>query len=179
MKGMLQYFAAAALACLMLPACSRPDPSGKITIRAGEAGSVLSAGGEITDESLEYVFKPRRVGTVRDLFNHLYFQGDTLCFSFTFSGDAADKDIRVSFMNPATGEAFPVERLEKYGNRVFGFSLVGTVMEQFFRARLNDAAPPDGFCCRDIPFEVALVACGAKENTATRIKGAFRIRYGD
>jgi hypothetical protein len=179
MRGMPGYFTSAALACLLLTACSRHGTSGNITVKAGEVGSALSGRGEITDESLDYVFKPRHVRTVRDLFNNLYFQGDTLCFSFTFSGDVSGEDFRVSFVNPATGEAFPAERLEKYGDRVFGFSLVGTVMEQFFRERLNDTAPPDGFCCRDIPFEVALAERGTKGSTATRIKGAFQIRYGD
>jgi hypothetical protein len=144
----------------------------------GRLGSRLAPGGDIADAGLVYTFRPpTRGGTVKDLFNFLYFEGDTVCFSFPLSGAAPRGAATAVFTDTAHGISVEAERLEMREGRVYGFSLVGSLMEKFFHAELAAPAPADGYCCRDVPF---LVRCtveipgGVMER---RVAGAFRIEY--
>jgi len=136
--------------------------------------------GKITDPSLTYEFRPfARGGTVRDLFNYLYFEGDTVCFSFPLGGEAAPGSVSAVFTDPARGIQVEAERLEVTDGRAWGFSLVGSLMEKFFHDELARPAPRDGYCCRDIPFRVRCTVKAAGGDLERHIDGSFRIEYRD
>lgn len=167
---------AVAAACIVLLA-SCVDRELRVVSR--ELGQDITREGRITGSSLVFAFPPyRRGGTCRDLFNYLYFRGDTLCFSFRLSRRVEGRAVAAAFIEPATGRRFPAERLESRGDTVWGFSLVGSLMEKFHDTRLGDEVPEGAFCCRGIPFIVELSVPGKAGDTVTaRIESSFRIEY--
>lgn len=143
-----------------------------------QLGVQLAATGEMTDTATLYSFKKyTRGGTVRDLFNYIYFAGDTLCFSVTLARNVTRDMARVHFENPHTGESFEAERLEVYGKRVFGFSLVGSVLERFYWKDLQNPVPAGMYCCENIPFIVRITIQDNGSRIESRIPGFFRIAY--
>ena len=142
-------------------------------------GQEITRRGKITDGSTVFVFPPyRRGGTNRDLFNYLYFRGDTLCFSFALSHNVEGRAVSAAFIDPATGKRFPAERLENSGNIVWGFSLVGSLMEKFHGGRLASVIPANAFCCADIPFAVEVTVAGKEGDTlVARKESSFRMEY--
>ncbi len=161
-----------ALACL---ACGE----NRLRIESGRTGARVSMTGEIEDERLVYHFPEyRRGGRVRDLFNYIYFRGDTVCFSFELSRKIARPVIAVSFVDVQSGAEFEAERVEIYNKKIFGFSLVGSLLERFFSNRLDAAIPHDRYCCRPIPFELRFRVRERDGATLEQsLRGAFTIEY--
>ena len=98
-------------------------------------GSTYSGNSQI-DGKLNYSFNIKK-GNINDKINQIYFQGDTICFAFTVYGIDEETPVKVSFINPKNREQFPAERLDRVGNRFRGFSLVGTILEEFKIKNLN------------------------------------------
>lgn len=163
------------LCALAFLACSE----NRLHIESARTGARVSMTGEIEDERLVYRFPEyRRGGRVRDLFNYIYFQGDTVCFSFELSRTVARGVITVSFIDVQSGAEFKAERIEVYNKKIFGFSLVGSLLEKFFSNRLDAAIPRDKYCCRPIPFELRFrVREGDGGALEQKIRGAFTIEY--
>jgi len=139
-------------------------------------GSRLDVSGVIADHSLVYRFPryPRR-GTVKDLFNHIYFEGDTVCFSMALRGGAGPLKLRAEFNDPVSGKALEAERLETHGNRVYGFSLVGSILERFHEARLHRAIEAGEWRNRKVPFTLRITVQDRDGTTVREVTGSFRI----
>ncbi len=153
-------------------------PSEKFSIISCETGSDLNSEGYISDKDLTYKFKePKKKRYVRDLFNYIYFEGDTLCFSIAANEKLAERKIKIEFMNPATGKSRPAERIEIKQNMVYGFSLIGSILEEFFKDQLNDPIPERGFCCRDIPFIIKVTIENKGNILIYKFNGSFKIEY--
>jgi hypothetical protein len=168
----------AAVFCALVIAFASCAEKGGPMPGEGTLGSRVSMRGKITDPSLTYAFRPfTRDGTVKDLFNYLYFEGDTVCFSFPLGADAAPGTVSAVFADLAHGIEVEAERLEIADGRAFGFSLVGSLMEKFFHDELARPAPADGYCCRDIPFRVRCTLRAPGGPVERHIDGAFRIEY--
>ncbi len=154
------------------------DCSGDLEIVSGEFGSSVAANGEIDNTSLEYRFKRfRRCATNRDLFNTIYFQGDTVCFSFELTKSVAREAVSVWFINPETGKRYRAERIDIFEKRISGFSLLGTILENYYKEILDAAIPTDAFCCRNIPFDIEISINNGKNQLRKNLSGSFRIVY--
>ncbi len=115
---------------LFQSACSK-----LVKFRSATFGSDVN-NGKITDRSLSFVFNDTRPDlTAERFFDYAYFQGDTLCFSFAFNKLSDSDRIRVLFI--CNGVVYPAERLETTKNRVWGFSLVGSLLAKFYAALSN------------------------------------------
>ena len=150
-------------------------------------GSKINKSGIITDTALTYSFdKYTGKGSIRDLFNHLYFQGDEIFFSFEINKTVSPENISIRFSN-ADGTAFlPAERVmiaEKQSllsgrtSVVFGFSLVGSVLEAFNSRELEKPVPADHFCCRDIPRAVIVEVKNESGNVVQNGEASLIINY--
>lgn len=169
------HFLGAALIIPLLFSCQ--DREFRLTSHG--FGQEITRGGRIVNGSAVFEFPAyRRGGTNRDLFNYLYFKGDTLCFSFEFSHNVERLEASAAFIDPATGKRFPAERLEKSGNIIWGFSLVGSLMEKFHEGSLNGTIPANAFCCADIPYAVEVTVAGkAGDIHVARKESSFRVEY--
>lgn len=152
---------------------------GVFEVRSHLFGKNISTQGEAVDGPLSYTFRPYRGGgTGRDLFNFLYFEGDTLCFSMEFSEPLINARAEGWFVNPETGKRCRVERMEKSGNILWGFSLVGSLMEKFYADMSMKPLPHDAFCCRDIPFELHIaVRKPGRKLITEKYSSSFRLQY--
>jgi len=170
----LALFAAAVL-IIIYSGCSK----GPLSVESLATGSELDIlHGTIEKSSLDFLFnQPKKAKTSADIFNFIYFEGDTICFSYTLSRRLFKKQAAVRFINPETGEAFPAERLEVYRYRVFGFSLVGSILEKFHKKGLQRPAPEDRYCCRPIPFIIEARFRDGEETITHRHQGTFKITY--
>lgn len=141
------------LSLALLVSCSPGSgPLGNI-----ECGQSLSKAGSITDTSTRYQFRPyTKSGTAQDLFNHIYFLGDTFCFSLEIEQGYDRNSLHVSFTDPATGTNVIPERIDYHRERISGFSLVGTLMEQFHNRELLDPIPPGMYCCKNYPVVITV-----------------------
>ncbi len=147
-------------------------------IESIETGSDLSNSGVIKNSSLDFIFPEfKKNGEVKDLFNYIYFKGDTICFSVKSDIRLNPENTSVFFINPADGKRYKAERLDFNENWVSGFSLVGSVMEQFYSARLNETIPEKYFCCEEIPFEILAQVKTDNKIYELRKKSKFVIRY--
>ncbi len=170
----LTFIAAAAL-ILMSPGCSKAPLSVESLATGSEVDTLH---GTIEKKSLEFHFNhPKKLKTSADIFNFIYFEGDTICFSYTLTRRLFKKQAQVRFINPETNESFPAERLEVYRYRVFGFSLVGSILEKFYKNNLQKPAPEDYYCCRNIPFIIEARFQDGEETTTHRHQGTFKITY--
>lgn len=152
--------------------------SGKPEIVSGELGSSLAVDGGIGNASLEYRLKRFTGGNKnRDLFNAIYFQGDTLCFSFELTRGVDEKAVSVWFINPESGERYRAERIDVHEKRVSGFSLLGSILESYYRQYLDAAIPHGAYCCRDIPFGVEISIDDTENRLRKNMSGSFRIEY--
>lgn len=159
---------------LMILSCS-PDVK---HIISGEIGSNLSVDGEIEGQSLEYIFpRPKNRRTNKDLFHYIYFKGDTVCFSFLTNFPVKGDKVMVWFVQPETGKRFPAERIDIENERVNGFSLLGTLMAQFHKKRLEKTIPSGAFCCKPISFTVVVTIQLKGRSITSRLTDAFIIRY--
>ncbi len=154
--------------------CSKKDNP----IESIETGSDLSNSGAIKNNSLDFIFPEfKKNGEVKDLFNYIYFKGDTICFSVKADIRLNPDNTSVFFINPVDGKRYKAERLDFHENRASGFSLVGSVMEQFYSARLNEAIPEKHFCCDEIPFDVVAEVKSNNKIYELRKKSKFALRY--
>lgn len=134
--------------------------------------------GVIENRSLDFHFKePEKKHTSRDLFNFIYFEGDTICFSYSLTRRLYRSQVSIHFINPKTGESFPAERIEVYRYRVFGFSLAGSILEKFHSKELNKKPPAGDWCCRDIPFILEARFRDRGEEITHRHEARFRITW--
>ena len=117
----------------LLSACS-----GSVHLVSARFGSdVNTDNGRISDDSLTYVFHNNdKDAMLGHYFDYVYFQGDTLCFSFKIVPLKKSSRVQVWFI--LKGKKFPAERLETSKNIVWGFSLIGSLLENSYRGRLND-----------------------------------------
>jgi hypothetical protein len=137
-----------------------------------------TSNGEIIDTSLEYRIKRyQKGGKYRDLFDYIYFQGDNICFSFKFSDRIDNKKITVNFSHPSSGLIFPAERIDIIGNRCFGFSLLGSVLEKLFENQLDINVNSEMFCCREIKFEIIVEVREENKSRRYNFPGRFSIKY--
>lgn len=147
---MLRINAFFLMLCVVLSGCSRnPACTGM------NFGSNITKKGIISDKNLSFSFKYSGGTKNSDLYNFIYFQGDTVCFSFDYNFDV-DKEVRVWFADPRTGRKKNAERVEILKSRVYGFSLAGSLLE-FCRAdTLHDTMGPDRKIVQ--PFTVVVEA---------------------
>jgi hypothetical protein len=167
----------AASAAMMILLCA--SCSGDFRMISAETGSNLSPDGTISDRSPVYSFRnPGDLKTNKDLFNFMYFEGDTVCFSFRFSRPVTEKQVSAYFVDPSSRKAFPVERLDIHdGGRVSGFSLTGSLLEQFFAETISKAADPASLRGKEIPFTVRLLVALPEKTETFETAGKFRIEY--
>jgi len=98
-----------------------------------ECGSSVSISGAIANNSLTYTFKPcTHCRSLKDVCNYIYFQGDTLCFSIQCNKNIEPATITAYFENPKTHKTYKAERIETMKKTVYGFSLVGSLLETIF-----------------------------------------------
>jgi len=150
----------------------------RLAIVSTELGSDLSSKGEISDRNLEFVFKKyKRGGQMKDFFNYMYFEGDTLCFSFGASRTIDACEVTAWFINPDDNRVYQAERIDIHGKTISGFSLMGSIMEKFFYKDIAIPAKGDEFENESIPFIVNLrVMCG-KEVVEKKVPGSFSLRF--
>lgn len=166
-------------AAIVLTIISSGCSKAPLSVESLTTGSELDIlHGTIEKSSLDFHFnQPKKPKTSADIFNFIYFEGDTICFSYTLSRRLFKKQAAVRFINPETGEAFPAERLEVYRYRVFGFSLTGSLLEKFYKNSLQGPAPEDRYCCRAIPFIIEARFRDGEETITHRHQGTFKITY--
>jgi hypothetical protein len=99
-----------------------------------ECGSSVSMNGTIANASLVYTFKLcTHCRSLKDICNYIYFQGDTLCFSIQCNQNIESATVTAYFENPTTHTTYKAERIEKVTTTVYGFSLIGSLLEKIFR----------------------------------------------
>lgn len=162
---------------VILPVLFLQCTPSELKILSHEVGSNLSGDGSISNSSLNYKFKKyKKNRQVKDLFNYLYFKGDTLCFSFKINKEIMKDKIKAWFINPGNNDIFPVERIDVDDDRISGFSLVGSIMESFFSDQLRKPVPTDSFCCKDIPFKIR-IEIEDKKIIKTEVSSFFKIEF--
>ena len=141
-------------------------------------GSGLDTKGHINGKSLSFNFSAGdgEMRTVRDLFNFIYFEGDTLCFSLELNRPVKKGEISVAFRAPGKEMLFPAERLEVKECQVWGFSLVGSLLENFYAASLTESLKGTAFQNKVIPFEL-IVALKTQKKPFILKGGAFSVDY--
>ncbi len=108
--------------------------------------------GTITNTSLSYTFKPcTHCKTLKDVCNYIYFQGDTLCFSIHCNQNIEHAAVTAYFENPLTHAIYKAERVEKVKTTVYGFSLVGSLLEKLYFTALSKNYP---FKTIALPFTI-------------------------
>ena len=101
-------------------------------------GSLVTREGRITDVSTVYRFKPvKNDDTVRKLFADIYFAGDTVCFSLNGMNHVDPEQVKAVYTHIPTGITMEAERIERTGDRLWGFALVGSLLEAFYRGDLT------------------------------------------
>jgi len=145
------------LLCVLLVTGCLPGEPAVVEMATGQS---LTPDGEVINTSHRYVFKkPSRPGTLRDLYNHIYFLGDTLCFSLRLNRPLKSPTIHAVIRDPRSGVEAEVERLETAGKRVYGFSLIGSILENFHRGSMDKKADISSWEGRRVPcvFEIRIV----------------------
>lgn len=96
-------------------------------------GNDLNNEGTITQKSLSYNFiKKQNLKTYKDLFNYIYFQGDTLCFSINTVKDFKNSEVKVYYIYLKNKKKYKAERIEVEHNKIYGFSLIGSILEKIY-----------------------------------------------
>ena len=148
--------------------------SGGFTFDGMKIGSSLGGKGHITEETLRFNFKYHGGDSFKDLCNFIYFEGDTVCFSADFS-ENIDGIVRAEFVDPASGVTYRAERIEKIRSRIYGFSLVGSLLESFNHTRLEDSLPKSRVI--KLPFVIRVEGESAGKKAAGEAKGECEIRF--
>jgi hypothetical protein len=123
------------IAIILFAGCSK-----EFHLTGISTGCKFSQKGLMIDKSLSYTFDYKKQGTFRDLCNFIYFEGDTVCFSFDFNQDI-DGTAKVYFVDTVTKKRVLAERIEILRSRVYGFSLAGSLLEHFNTSRLGNPVP--------------------------------------
>jgi len=165
-----RIIAGIAAVSFLFVSCSREFKADSITL-----GSNVSGKGLISETNTSYTFSFDKTGTMKDLFNYIYFEGDTVCFSADFTQDISGEP-SAFFIDPATGVKIKAERIEKLKSRVYGFSLVGSLLEHFMQKQLDEKIPASG---RTIiqPYIIRVEASNGNTSAVQEIKGSFTVRY--
>jgi hypothetical protein len=149
--------------------CSREFALSDFTL-----GSNLSSKGLVTDKKTDFTFSYSGGGNYSDLFNYIYFQGDTVCFSFDFTGDV-NKNARVWFVDQATGRTKYAERIEVLKSRVYGFALAGSLLEFFKKETLHSKIGTEKKIVQ--PFTLVIEAEGKDKTVVVEKKGEFSVIF--
>ena len=159
----------------------------KMKITSSVVGNNLSKDGDISDSSPIYTFnKYSEKGKTKDLFNYIYFKGDTLCFTFYLNKKVKKENIKVWFENPLKKTRFRAERIDikmrnifniSYDHKISGFSLVGSILEAFYNDLLEKTIPKNNFCCKKIPYKIILQIDDGTNKIHYEVKKYFRIKY--
>lgn len=129
-------------------ACSQKP----LKIVNAECGSSVLMNGTIANSSLTYTFKPcTHCRSLKDVCNYIYFQGDTLCFSIQCNQNIELATVTAYFENPITHITYKAERIEKIATTVYGFSLIGSLLEKIFR---DDMSTTHNFKAFKLPFVI-------------------------
>ncbi|SRR6056297_230391 len=163
------------LLCVLLAAGCLPREVAVVEMATGQS---LTPDGEVINTSHRYVFKkPSRPGTHRDLYNHVYFQGDTLCFSLRLTRPLKSPSIHAIIRDPQTGIKTEVERLETAGKRVYGFSLIGSILENFHRGPMDNKADISSWEGRRVPCIIEIRIVEGETVIQKSISTSFEISF--
>lgn len=147
-------------------------------------GRDLDSNGRVEFRDMEYeIAQPQymeRIKTWQDLYNHIYFEGDTLCFQVPLENPEDYSDIKGTFiLASAKGEVrYAVERIDRYEKGIAGFSLIGSLLEARDRENLSEPVRALDDCCAEVPFSLVLEMRGKEERTL-KTDGLFRVRFID
>ena len=161
--------AAFLVSVLCFAGCSRDFAVSGISV-----GANFSKTGIITGPSTSYSFRFEKGTRMKDLFNYIYFEGDMLCFSADFTHEV-EGEVSAYFTDPSSGKRFPAERIEKNRSRVYGFSLVGSTMENFLRGSLEKDIPKERTI--SLPFVVTVIASNGGKQAVAETKGTLRVSF--
>jgi hypothetical protein len=164
-----KYISFCLIAVTVLFSCS-----GKPAFVDASFGSNITKTGLISDKNLKFSFKYGKGGLNRDLYNFIYFEGDTVCFSFNYNADI-DKDVRVWYIDAKTGRKKAAERIEVLRSRVFGFSLAGSLLEFFRSGTLDKELGNERSIVQE--FVVRVEAFHNGEIISAEKKGEFTVTY--
>ena len=143
-----------------------------------KTGSMIDRNGTITDRSTSYTFQGVHAdSTVKRLFADIYFKGDMLCFSVNGMGNISLHDITVTYVHPPSGHVFKAERLEKNGSCIWGFSLIGSLLEAFFPDELYFPAAELSCKGKDIPVVVKMEWKNMGKTISREKSLSFHITY--
>lgn len=149
--------------------------SGQFRIDSIDMGSSIDRFGHIENPSLDYTFNYKGTGRFGDLYNYFYFEGDTVCFSIDFSKNISG-NVKVYFIDPRTNIKVEAERTEKEKYRVWGFSLVGSLLESFNSKTLNENPnSPDRKIIQN--FELYIEAEENGQVITQKMGKLFSVRY--
>ena len=172
MKNRTAILTVLCLLCVM--GCLPREPE----VVAVWTGQSLTPTGEVINTSQKYVFKkPAKTGTLRDLYNHIYFQGDTLCFSLLLNRTLRSPSIHAILRNPQSGVETEVERLETAGKRVYGFSLIGSILENFHRGPMDKKADISNWEGRRVPCVIEIRIVDGEKVLQENINTHFEITF--
>ena len=152
-----------------------------------ETGSSIDENGVILEKKTDFSFKLRNGNDrFKDVFNSIYFSGDTVCFSLEINRRVERRWISVWFAGPG-GKKIPAERIDinnisvcriKHGSRISGFSLLGSLLEFFYGAILSKKFNPEQVS-GDIPFTVIAEISDGKEKIILKKNGVIRVGFSN
>jgi len=143
-----------------------------------KTGSMISRDGVITDRSTSYAFNGIRTGNnIKRVFADIYFKGDMLCFSTDDMRNISLETVDVTFFHPPSGHMLKAERLEKNGSCIWGFSLVGSLLEAFFPDELELPASGKSFRNIDIPVVIDMKYKSGDKNFSRKKSLSFHVSY--
>ncbi|MCU0846332.1 MAG: hypothetical protein MUD12_00410 [Spirochaetes bacterium] len=159
--------------------------SDRTEVKSFETGSSLDEDGVVLEKKTDFSFKLTNGNNrFKDVFNSIYFSGDTVCFSLEINRRVERSCIRVWFA-ASGGKKIPAERIDinnisvclmNHGSRISGFSLLGSLLEFFHGAILAKRFNPEPVS-GDIPFTVIAEISDGKEKTILKKNGVIRIGF--
>jgi len=153
----------------------------KLSISNFKVGSDLNLEtGKIKNYSTEYTFKKFTEGKLyKNLFDYLYFQGDTFCLSFKTNHHVDRDKIKIFIRQKNSNLKFRAERIEVSEKKIFAFSLIGSLMENFYKDNLSQKLPKGNFCCKKIPIIINIQLFNAAKKIALNkeYESFFIIKY--
>lgn len=109
-------------------------------IKKIEFGSNLNNNGKIIEDSIEYnINLNSNYKDISDFCNFVYFEGDTFCFSLTPTKLISESEISAYYKIKGKEKKHSVERIGFYKKRIYGFSLIGSILEYYFEENLDDS----------------------------------------
>ncbi len=133
--------------------------------------------GTIANASLTYTFKPcTHCRSLKDICNYVYFQGDTLCFSIQCNQNIESANVTAYFENPTTHITYKAERVEKLTTTVYGFSLIGSLLEKIFR---DDIRNTRSFKAFKLPFVIHVTIDKQNQKVHHTFSDTFYVQFID